>query len=121
MMTEKVQQVLRQIESLSADEKQSLVDYLKEQMQKDLSGDSTPSSNQDAAQEEPDLYRRLEYEWLRQHRDEYAGQYVALNGNRLVAHAENLRELHRLVKDSGAKRPLFVRIEAPDELPFGGW
>jgi Family of unknown function (DUF5678) len=69
----------------------------------------------------PDSERRAEYEWLRLHRGEYPGQYVAVLGDRLVAHAETLGELHRLVRESGVKRPLFVRVESPDELPFGGW
>jgi len=121
MLTDRVQEVLRQIESLSADERQSLVNYLNEQARKDTAVASDPGSDQEMAQAEPDPFRRREYEWLRQHRDEYAGQYVALKGDRLVAHAESLRELHHLVRESGIRRPLFVRIESPDELPFGGW
>jgi GMP synthase-like glutamine amidotransferase len=121
MMTEKVQQVLRQIESLSADEKQSLVDYLTEQAQRDLSVSSSPNSSQPAAPEEPDPYRRREYEWLKQHRDEYAGQYVALYGDQLVAHGADGRTVLRQAREAGFPRALMVRIEAPDELPFGGW
>jgi len=120
-MTEKVQQVLRQIESLSADEKQSLVDYLNEQAQKDLGVSSTPGSNQSAAQEEPDPYRRRESEWLKQHRDAYAGQYVALYGDQLVAHGPDGRTVLRQAREAGFPRALMVRIESPDELPFGGW
>ena len=68
-----------------------------------------------------DPLRRHEYEWINQHRGEYAGRYVALMGNRLVAHAATLRELHTLARAAKAHRPFFARIEAKDELPFGGW
>jgi len=119
MMTNRVQQVLRQIESLNADERQSLVEYLKEQERQDAAGASASASEESLP--EPDLRRLREYEWLRQHRDEYAGQYVALSGDRLVAHAATLQEAQRLAREAGAYRPLYVRIEATDEPPFGGW
>lgn len=68
-----------------------------------------------------DPLRRREYEWINEHRDEYAGRYVALAGDQLVVHAATLRELHKLVRATNAHRPFFARIEAKDELPFGGW
>jgi hypothetical protein len=68
-----------------------------------------------------EVTRRHEYEWIRLHRDEYAGQYVALDGARLVTHADSLSEVYRLADAAGASHPFIVRIEAKDELPFGGW
>jgi hypothetical protein len=101
---------------LTPNEKLDLAEYLLEQAKRDK---QLASVNGQVNAPNPD--RREEYDWLILHRDEYPGQYVALLGDRLVAHAETLGELHRLVRDSGVKRPLFVRVESPDELPFGGW
>lgn len=84
-------------------------------------GDSVGATTNNGAAEGFDPSRRREYEWINQHRDEYAGRYVALAGDQLVAHAATLRELHKLVRDAKAHRPFFARIEAKDELPFGGW
>ena len=108
--------VKQQTQSLTAAEKLDLAEYLVKQAELDRAQASAVTQT-----DEPDPYRRREYAWLREHRDEYAGRYVALKGNQLVAHATELRELYRLVRETGVQRSLVVRIEALDELPFGGW
>ncbi len=120
MPVERLNEIKQQISALTLGEKEDLVTFLNEQVSKDKEVEAVESDASNGRQEEPDPYRRRELEWMKQHRDEYAGQYVALLGDRLVAHAETLRELHRLVKESGVKRALFARIEAPDELSFVG-
>jgi hypothetical protein len=108
--------VKQQTQALTAAEKLDLAEYLVKQAELDRA----PARAAEQAAE-PDPHRRREYAWLREHRDEYAGQYVALNGDRLVAHSTDLGELHQLVREAGAHRPFFVRVESRDELPFGGW
>lgn len=93
---------------------------LKEQQRYELLvKEAAPAATSDSANHDP--YRRREYEWLRQHQVEYAGQYVALQGDQLISHADNLRELYRLARAAGCAAPFIIRVEAPDELPFGGW
>jgi len=122
MPVERLNEIKQQISALTLGEKEDLVAFLNEQVKKDKEVEAVESEASNGRQDEPDPYRRRELEWMKQHRDEYAGQYVALLGDTLVAHAETLRELHRLVKESGVKRALFARIEALDELSFvGGW
>ena len=121
MSVERLNEIKQQVSVLTLDEKQDLVAFLSGQVNKDKEAEAGQSSPSNGQQEEPDPERRRELEWMKQYRKEYAGQYVALFGDSLIAHAETLRELHRLVKESGVKRALFARIEAPDELPFGGW
>lgn len=121
MSVERLNEIKQQIRVLTLDEKQDLVAFLNEQMSLDRKAEAPSSSVSKGRQEDFDPKRQQELEWIKQHRDEYAGQYVALLGDQLVAHANTLRELHRLVKESSVKRALFARIEARDELPFGGW
>jgi hypothetical protein len=72
-------------------------------------------------QNEPDPSRYRERQWLREHREEYAGQYVALWGDTLVAHGPDARKVLAEARAADRPRALLARIEAPDELPFGGW
>ena len=99
MLTERVQQVLQQIAALDADEKQSLVEYLKEQERQDAEAASKTGSEQ----REPDPLRRREYEWLRQHRDEYAGQYVVVEGDCLIAHGTDGRRVLAEARQAGTR------------------
>jgi hypothetical protein len=64
----------------------------------------------------------LELRWLAEHSREYAGQWVALDGDRLLAHGESAREVYEAVHASEVRLPLVVLVEAADQnLPFGGW
>ena len=62
-----------------------------------------------------------ELQWLKEHREEYAGQWVALDGDRLLAHGPDAREVYDKARSLGVRVPAVVRIEPSDELPFGGW
>lgn len=71
--------------------------------------------------EKPDTYRIREMEWLSKHRHEYPGEYVALDGDRLVSHGTDGREVYRQARAAGVKVPFMAHIEPADALPFGGW
>lgn len=65
--------------------------------------------------------RSREAQWLATYGKEYAGQWVALEGKRLIAHSFDADEVFAAADASGINRPLFVRVEDPDSLPFAGW
>lgn len=120
MSTEQLNAIKQQLNALTADEKLDLAEFLKEQAQKDREMEATATQT-NGHEEEPDPYCLREREWLRQHRHEYAGQYVALDGDQLIAHADSLREVYRLAREAGVKAPFTTRITSPNDLPFGGW
>ena len=62
-----------------------------------------------------------ELRWLDQHRQEYVGQWVALQGDRLLAHGMSARDVYDEARGQGVDVPSVLRIELPDEWPFGGW
>jgi predicted DNA-binding antitoxin AbrB/MazE fold protein len=69
---------------------------------------------------EPARERRGELEWLAKESGRYAGQWVALDGGRLVAHGANLAAVSAAARAAGVQEPLFASV--PDhDLPFGGW
>jgi hypothetical protein len=64
--------------------------------------------------------RSREWEWLAQHRDEYAGQWVALDGNRLLSHGLLLKQVMAEIAQLGVKDALVVRAEASNAPPYVG-
>jgi Family of unknown function (DUF5678) len=66
-------------------------------------------------------FRSLEQEWLRQHRAEYAGSWIALHGAHLVAQGSSPREVLAAARTKGYDLPLVVHIPSEPPLPFGGW
>jgi len=69
--------------------------------------------------EMPDFSREMR--WIKEHKREYAGQWVALDGDRLLCHGMNPKEVFDAADQSGVEDPFFVHLEPADALPFGGW
>ncbi|HWQ31902.1 MAG TPA: DUF5678 domain-containing protein [Blastocatellia bacterium] len=65
--------------------------------------------------------RSRENEWLRQRRDKYAGQWVALDGDRLLAHGPRLKEVAEAARRAGVEDALMVHVEPSDALPWAGF
>ena len=59
-----------------------------------------------------DRSREAEFAWLREHAHKYPGQWVALDGVRLLAAGPHLRDLLcRLTTADRKRNPLFHRID----------
>ncbi|MCP9495159.1 MAG: DUF5678 domain-containing protein [Pyrinomonadaceae bacterium MAG19_C2-C3] len=59
--------------------------------------------------------------WIEQHRDEYLNQWVALDGDRLLAHGTDAREVYLAARATSDAVPYVERVKPSDRLPFGGW
>lgn len=64
--------------------------------------------------------RTKEMQWLKEHRHEYRGEWVALDGDRLLAHGTNAKEVFASAREI-VSDPLFEFIAPDYDLPFGGW
>lgn len=119
-------EIMQQVVTLNSIDKLTLATYLIEQVKKnggngELSATGPALPTRKFSEDVPDRSFRQEYEWLNQHRHEYPGQYLLIEGDRLVSHGTDLRQALAEARNLGAKFPLMVRVEAADELPFGGW
>jgi predicted DNA-binding antitoxin AbrB/MazE fold protein len=65
-----------------------------------------------------------EREWVRQHKDEYRGQWVVLDGDRLVGHTADANEataLFKQARQAGVRSPYVKFIPFDDEPIWMGW
>lgn len=69
----------------------------------------------------PSIDLSREMQWLKDHRHEYLEQWVALDGDQLIAHGPQAKEVYVAARAAGIKSPFVEFISANDELPFGGW
>jgi len=58
--------------------------------------------------------------WLNEHSHEYGGQWVALDGDRLITHGANADEVFAAADADGAYLPLVTYIPPADAPPFVG-
>jgi hypothetical protein len=59
--------------------------------------------------------------WVQENRDRYVGQFVLLEGDELIGHGTDPKELYKLADQRGIKTPFVKRIIASEEPFFGGW
>lgn len=59
--------------------------------------------------------------WIGEHSHEYPGEWIALDGDKLIAHGMNRAEVWAAAQASGAYLPLVTRLPSPDDLPFAGF
>lgn len=62
-----------------------------------------------------------ELNWVKIHGAEYEGQWVALDGERLISHGASGLEVYQAARRAGVVSPFVIQVESKDELPFGGW
>jgi hypothetical protein len=63
----------------------------------------------------------LSRQWLEQNGLMYTGQYVALDGDRLIAHGPDGSAVAKAVRESGVKTFFFTFIPPADALPYVGF
>lgn len=107
-----------QLAPLSPREKLELAQFLTEQARLDQAAEQ---SEADTDQTTAAVKRTQHMTWLKAHREEYAGQYVALDGDRLVGAGATLREACEQARRQGVERPFLTHISSANAAPFGGW
>lgn len=101
-------EIIEQTANLTTEEQQKLVGFLQEKL-------NNPKMNGEKKNPSPNI------EWLKKHRGEVAGKYVALENGNLVGQGRTIREADQEAKRNGANKPLLTYVAGEDEEIWGGW
>ncbi len=119
MSTITVENILRQIDQLPPVEQRRLAQLLEERCA-EQAPQPAKAPRDKRLPDRPAVDDSRERAWIKEHRHEYAGHWVALAGDRMIAASPNRLEISAAVKADSAELPLIYRIPAPDEpLPIG--
>ena len=113
-----LEQIINEARSLSPAEKRKLPQILDLELEQAKAQDRAQPTHSENGDDET---RERRLEWLKSHREEYAGQYVALAGDVLVGHGPTIREAHEQAKQKGVENPFLVRLTSESEVLFAGW
>lgn len=106
-MTPTFEQAIEIVKALPKSERQKLRDWIDEnQEQSEIVSD--------------DEKFRLALKWVDEHRMEYDGQFVLLDGDKLLTSGTNPKELYDYAREQGIKSPFVKRVKA-EISPWGGW
>lgn len=117
MSTSTAENILKLIEELPTNERARLQQMLAQAETAPVKA-KAPRDKRVPCEPMPD--DKLERQWVQDHKHEYPGQWVALDGDRLIAASANRMEISAAVKADSAKLPLILHIPSPDDLPFMG-
>lgn len=112
MQTETLTQIKEQIVSLDEESKKDLAEFLSNELQQESAPDIIQSSDKE---------RQMQLEWLKENREKYAGNYVALDKNKLVGIGKTFREASEKAKENGIEKPFITLVFSEKDVPFGGW
>jgi hypothetical protein len=108
-----VDEIIKSIAQLPAAEQQRIRRWLEEKGATNREGQGSQAQANRSA-------RSLR--WLHENREKYSGQWVALDGDRLIANGPKAKEVYSKAKAEGVEIP-FVELVADSEpvLSTGGW
>ncbi|MCI0666143.1 MAG: DUF5678 domain-containing protein [Acidobacteria bacterium] len=129
MLDTAVEKVIAEIERLSSEQQKEVLEHLEKKVNGKLSSGApiTPEPSDAArlpikprivATNFPIKDRSKEKAWLAQHRDKYAGQWVALDGDRLLGHGNRFKDVAKAADDAGVPDALIFIVEATDKPNF---
>lgn len=129
MGNELLHDLMERSAELTPEEKQSFARFLAEQEHRGNgegltinANDNNPGDNgmTPNAVELHSQRREQHLAWLKAHRHEYSGRYVALDGDQLMATGRNIKEAAERAKDNGCDTPFLVYVLSNDVLADGG-
>ena len=103
-----LEQTMETISALPPAARQRLQLFLQEQAARDAAAqppDSAAQAKAERLRQELDEYRRAK-QWIAAHRAEYLGQWVALEGDRLVSHGPDVLQVDAAARAAGIASPL---------------
>jgi hypothetical protein len=107
--------ILKQIEDLPFIEQWRLHNLLGDKLSK---LDKAPPDRRVPPKPMPEGAMRA-IRWITEHAREYAGQWVALDGDRLIAHGRDHDEVWAAAQASGVYLPMVTFVEDPDKIYMG--
>ncbi len=115
-MSQTAEVLLAEIAALPAHERAKLLGSLNGQTAKK---DAVANDVSEKQLQIPDP--ELSMRWMDEHRAQYANEYVALMGDKLIAHSANAREVIAAVRAGHFNGAFFALVSPPDEPLFAGF
>lgn len=109
--------IKKQVEVLSPEEKSDLADFLLDQTK-----ETELKTNANGKTKADEHIRQKRMTWLKANRKKYGGQYVVLDGDKLLGVAKTFPEGKRIAIEKGVPDAFVNYLSKPDEVGYiGGW
>ena len=109
-----LENVYKQVTQLPSEDQQKLIEAISARLKRKTLGKRVQPSV-------PYKDRSREHQWLRKNSRNYVGQWVVLEGDQLLSHGTNAKEVFAAADATGVERPLHFFVEYPDIATFSGF
>ena len=113
----RLEQIIEETRTLSRPERL----HLRHILDLELQTERSPETTSRTSDHNDEHIRQERLRWLKAHREEYAGQYVELDGTVLVGNGRTIREAHEQSIRNGVEKPFLVHLTSESEVLFAGW
>ncbi len=115
-MTPTIEQAIEIIRQLPPPDRKKFFDWAEEEKSKELAEKNEKNIELKAKNEK----FRLALQWIEEHKEEFDGKFIVLDGDKLVAHGSDSKTVYDEARAKGYQSPFLTRVKAKT-LPFGGW
>ncbi len=113
------EQALQTVQSLSPQDFEKLRRWMIEQDARTLKQPLSLDANE--SQERTAKYKQA-LQWIDEHRQQYLGQWVCLDGHILISHGNDAKAVYREAKAKHIKIPFIEQVREKETAPYwGGW
>jgi hypothetical protein len=109
------EQAIEIVRRLPLPEREKVREWIEEENQKLC---ATENKQKRLESENENFCRALQ--WIEEHKEEFDGQFVVLDGDKLIAHGTDSKTVYDEARAKGYNSPFLKRVKA-NVLPFGGW
>lgn len=113
-MTPTIEQAIEIIRQLPPPDREKVRDWIDEENQKEL--DEKEAKKAESKDEQKKF--QLAMKWLDENRQKYSGQWVCLDGDKLISHGPDALQLYEEAREKGIKVPFVEHIV--EEKEYGG-
>ena len=111
-MMQTAEQILETVRTLPKPEREKFFELIEVEKFKEI------ETNEELQRRSKKFRQALQ--WIDEHKEEFDGQFVVLDGDQLIAHGTDSKTVYNEARVKGYKSPFLKRVKAKI-LPFGGW
>lgn len=117
------EQVVEAVNSLPSNDRERFNEWFKEQVQLDakMNETSASKSQRSLTLEEREARFQRALRWIEENKDKYLGQWVALDGDQLLAAGSDGKQVYAEAVAAGVEVPFLKRVIEEQEPFYAGW
>ena len=95
-------------------------DKIRKVLEEEENAKQTDNGKQEKPDRQIERYKMIR-RWLDENSEKYLNQWVCLEGDKLIAHSKDGREVYQKAKEAGIENPFVHYIQEEPEAYWGGW